>query len=152
VEATGPIAGSAVTQPRAQPRDRQIGSICALLLLIGMPFGWLSDASTGDVIAMSVAIVVCLALIALLITRFVPRERVRMPGRTGRAALIFGVLAALGVAVFWTGLPFPLGAGAVALGLSAREAAAAGKRGQATAAVVLGAVGVLGSFLALLLG
>ena len=116
-----------------------------------MPFGWLSDASTGDVVAMSLAIVIGLALIAWLITGFVPRERARVPNRTGRTALIFGVLAFLGIAVFWTGLPFPLGATAVALGLSAREAATGG-RSQATAAMVLGVVGVLGSFVALLLG
>ena len=151
MEVSTPTPRPAVT-PQAQPRDRQVGAVCALLLLVGMPFGWLSDASTGDVIAMSVAIVICLLLIGWLIMEFVPRERVRMPARAGRTALIFGVLAFIGIAVFWTGLPFALGAAAIALGLSAREAAPAGGKGQATAAVILGGLGVLASFVALLVG
>jgi hypothetical protein len=152
VEATRRISETAESRPQARPRDRQIGSICALLLLIGLPFGWLSDASTSDVVAMSVAIVICLVLIAWLITRFVPRERARVPDRTGRTGLIFGVLAFLGIAVFWSGLPFPLGATALAFGLAAREKAPPGGRGKPTAAIVLGALGVLASFVALIVG
>jgi hypothetical protein len=123
------------------------------LLLIGMPIGYLSGgASTGDVIGLIVLTIVSLALIAWLVPQFVPRERARMPGRAGRTALIFGVLAFLGIAVFWTGLPFPFGATALALGLSTREAGPGGARGQATAGVILGGVGVLASFVLLLVG
>jgi hypothetical protein len=81
----------------------------------------------------------------------VPRERAA--GRASRSALILGIVALVTVVVFWTGLPFPLGAGAIALGLSAREAAApAAGRGQATAGVALGALAVVASFVVLLVG
>jgi hypothetical protein len=60
-------------------------------------------------------------------------------------------LAVLTVLVFWTGLPFPLGAGAIALSLSLRESVPA-ENGRATGAVVLGAIGVVASFVLLLVG
>jgi len=55
--------------------------------------------------------------------------------------------------VFWTGVTFALGAGALALGLSLRESAApSAGRGRATAAVVLGALTLVASFVLLLIG
>jgi len=55
--------------------------------------------------------------------------------------------------VFWTGFCFSLAAGAVALGLSARdEGPAAEGRGKATVAVVLGALVMLLAFVGLLSG
>jgi hypothetical protein len=148
--AEGPVgAGSR----ELRQRDRTIGAVTALLLLIGMPVGWLGDnTSTGDVIGMIVLIVVMLAAIAFVILRVVPREEA-IAGRPARTALILGILAAVSVVVFWTGLPFPLGAGAIALGIVGQEAAGPGEpKGRAVAAIVLGSVAVALAFVALLVG
>jgi hypothetical protein len=135
--------------PAVQQRDRNIALVCAVLLLIGMPIGWL-PGSTGDVIGLIVIGLVVLAIMAGLIVWFVPRERLA-PGRASRTALILGVLSILVGLVFWTGLPFAVGAAAIALGLSQRESASEG-RGMATAGVVLGGIAVLASFVLLLIG
>jgi hypothetical protein len=134
----------------------RIAAVAAVLLLIGMPIGYLTDnPSTGDVIGLIVLTLVSLGIMAAIFLWFVPRELVAAEGvnRPARTGLILGVVAFVTVIVFWTGLPFPLGAGAVALGLAGRELAPrAGDGGRATAALVLGALAVLLSFIALLVG
>ena len=72
-----------------------------------------------------------------------------IPGANGNE----GIVAAVLLVVFWTGLPFPAGAAAVALGLFARGTPSqSGERGKATAAIVLGGLAVLLAFVALLIG
>ena len=132
-------------------RDRNIGLVAALLLLIGMPIGWL-PGKTSDVIGLIVIGLVVLAIMAGLILWLVPRERLAQQ-RANRSALILGILSILVGLVFWTGLPFAVGAAAIALGLSQRESTPEGQgRGMATAAVVLGGIAVLASFVLLLIG
>jgi hypothetical protein len=88
-----------------------------------------------------------------LLLRIVPGARRADPARAGRTALILGVAALVLCVVFWTGLAIAVGAGALALGLSLREAPGAESvRGKATATVVLGAIAVVGSFVVLLVG
>jgi hypothetical protein len=99
---------------------------------------------------MFVAILIVLAVMAGLLLWLVPRERA-VPARAGRTALILGVLSILVGLVFWTGLPFAVGAAAIALGLSQREAVPEGN-GMATAGVVLGGFAVLAAFVLLLVG
>ena len=143
------------SQPVSAPdqRDRVIAGTATLLLLVGMPIGWLGgDTSTGDVIAFIVAMVISLALMAFIFLRFVPRQRAA--GRAARTGLIMAIVAVVLLVGFWTGLPFPIAAGAVALGLYARTEAApeAGGEGKATVAVVLGGLVLLVAFVGLLLG
>jgi hypothetical protein len=149
-----PEAGSPLdttASPLVQ-RDRNIALVCSLLLLIGMPVGWL-PGKTGDVIGMCVAIVIVLSVMAGLILWLVPRERLRDAARANRSALILGVLSIIVGVVFWTGLPMAVGAAAIALGLSQRESTPEGQgRGMSTAAVVLGGIAVLASFVLLLIG
>jgi hypothetical protein len=134
-------------------RDRTIVGVCTLLLLIGMPVGWLTDdPSTGDVIGMFVMLALSLVLMGLILLRLLPRERSAPPEHRSRAALALGLLALVTVFVFWTGLPFPLGAGAIALGVTLPGTGPSGWTGRATAAVSLGAVGVTASFVLLLFG
>lgn len=133
-------------------RDRNIALVCAVLLLIGMPVGWL-PGSTSDVIGMCVIGLVVLAIMAGLVLWFVPRERMHAAARANRTALILGIVSIITGLVFWTALPFAVGAAAIALGLSQRESAAAGDgRGMATAGAVLGGIAVLASFVLLLIG
>ena len=137
--------------PPATTRDRNIAAVCALLLFIGMPVGWL-PGSTSDVIGMFVIMAVVLAIGAALLLWLVPRERL-VPERASRTALILGVLSIIAGLIFWTGLPIAIGAAAIALGLSQRESSAASEgRGMATAGVVLGGIAVLASFVLLLIG
>jgi len=145
-QATPPLDAAA---PPTTSRDRNIAVVCLALLLIGMPVGWL-PGSTSDVVGMIVIGLVVIAIGAALLLWLVPRERL-VPERASRSALILGILSILACGIFWTGLPFAIGASALALGLSQRESVAAG-RGMATAAVVLGAIAVLASFVVLLIG
>jgi hypothetical protein len=134
-------------------RDRAIAGGAAVLMIAGMAVGWLTDdPSSGDVIGFAVILVVMLGAIALLVTRFVPNWRASGVDRAARIGLILGVLALVTCVVFWTGLPFPLGVGAILLGLWARESGAASARGKATAALGLGGFAVLAAFVVLLVG
>ena len=136
--------------PPIKARDRNIALVAAVLLLIGMPVGWL-PGSTGDVIGMIVALLIDLTVMAAVILWLVARERTIGGERASRSALILGIVSVLVGIVFWTGLPFGFGAGAIALGLSQREAGAA-RRGMATGGAVLGAIAVVASFVLLLIG
>ena len=133
-------------------RDRAIAGVAVLLLLIGMPIGWLGGGtSTGDAIAFVVATLISLALIAWIFLWLLPRERAA--GRAARSSLILAIVSVVLLVVFWTGLDFGVAAGALALGLSARSAAPeAGGKGKATVAIVLGALVLLVAFVGLLLG
>jgi hypothetical protein len=129
-------------------RDRTIAAVSSLLFLIGMPIGWL-PGSTGDTVGLIVIGLIVLGLMGGVILWLVPRERAA--GRASRTALVLGIAAFLTILVFWTGLPFPLGAGAIALGLSAREATTTG-RGEPTAGIILGGFAILAAFVVLLIG
>ena len=130
-------------------RDRSIAIVAAVLLLISMPVGWL-PGSTSEVIGMIVIGLAVLAIMAGLVFWLVPRERLAQQ-RANRSALILGIVSILVCLAFWTGLPFAVGAAAIALGLSQRETATEG-RGRATAAVVLGGIAILAAFVLLLVG
>jgi hypothetical protein len=147
-----PPIGSTASPP--DRRDRTIAGVGAVLLLVGMPIAWFTDdPSTGDVIGGIVITIVMVALLAWIVLRLVPRERAAGSARATRTALILGVLALLATIVFWTGLPVPLGAGAIALGLSLRESAPpSGTPGRATAALALGAFAVVASFVLFIVG
>jgi hypothetical protein len=138
-------------QLRAPPqRDAMVGGIATLLLLVGMPIGWLSgNTSTGDAIGFVVATAISVALMAGIFFWLLPRERAA--GRTARTSLILAIVALVLIVVFWTGLCFAVGAGAVALGLTGR-ASAAGGQGKATVAVGLGALVIVAAFVGLLTG
>jgi hypothetical protein len=151
------------TEPAAPPpaaaragADTRVAVVATILMLIGMPIGYLTDnPATGDVIGMIVLILISLALMAGLFLRLIPGQLVANAGvnRPARTGLIFGIIGFVTVIVFWTALPFPLGATAIALGLAGRELAPrAGDGGRATAALVLGVLAILLSFVALLVG
>jgi hypothetical protein len=139
--------------PRLSTRDRAVAGVATLLLLIGMPVAYLGGrTTTGDVIGLIVLTLVMLAAIAAVFLSLVPRHEARADDAT-RTGLILGVAAAISVLVFWTGLPFPLGAGAIALGLVGQETAdPTASTGRAVAAIVLGCVAIAIAFIALLFG
>jgi len=137
----GPQAGPADAAGAVDSRDRTVALGCALLLLIGMPVGYLSG--DPEVLGLIITVVVSLAIMAAIVLRLVPHERAA--GRTGRTALILGIVAVIVGVVFWTGLPFAIGAGAIALGLS-------GTGGRAKAGLGLGLLAVVASFVLLLVG
>ena len=141
-------------QVTAPPSDRTIAIVAVLLLLIGMPFAWLSDdPSSGDKIAFAVALLIMLAVLYALVAWLLPRERALGTERASRTAMILGIVGFVLCLVFWTGLPIPIGAAALALGLPLRQAVAGGSgNGRATAGVVLGGLAMLIAFVLLLVG
>jgi hypothetical protein len=150
VSATGTPAAYSEPTSAAARRDKVIAAIAVVGLLISMPVGWLTDdPSSGDRIGMAGAIVINLAVLAAMFLWLIPRERAAS-NRTERTALIVGIVAFLLCGVFWTGLPQMIGAGAVALALALRSSGAAG--GRTTAALVLGGIAMLASFVLLLVG
>lgn len=154
--ASEPGTASAPAPPAARAadsRDPTIGAVTAVLLVVGMAIAYFSgDTSTGEIVGFFVLAGLWLIAIALLVTRFVPSWRAGSPERATRTALILGVLALIACVAFWTGLPFPLGAGAIMLGLTLRESAPANARTKATIALGLGGFAVLASFVLLLIG
>jgi hypothetical protein len=134
-------------------RDRTIAGVAAVMLVVGMAIAYFSgDTSTGEIVGFFVLTGLWLIAIALLVTRFVPGWRASGPQRATRIGLILGVLALIACVVFWTGLPFPLGVGAILLGLWARDSGALEVRRKATGALLLGGFAVLASFVVLLIG
>jgi MFS family permease len=87
------------------------------------------------------------ALIAVLVFgRVIPRARAAPPGvnRPARTGFVVSLLGFLTVAVFWTGLPYVLGAGGALLGRIGEERSRqAGHRGLALAAIVLGVLAIV---------
>jgi hypothetical protein len=87
------------------------------------------------------------ALIAVLVFgRVIPRSRAAPPGvnRPARTGFVVSLLGFLTVAVFWTGLPYVLGAGGALLGRIGEERSPqAGQRGLALAAIVLGVLAIV---------
>jgi hypothetical protein len=147
-----PAARSATVVPTDRAGDRTVAIACAILLLIGMPIGYL-PGSSGDVVALIVVSLISLAVMPAIVVWFLPRERARGAERATRTALILGALAVISGVVFWLALPFAFGAAAIALGLSLRDPPAPAEvRGRATAAAVLGAFAVVASFVLLLIG
>ena len=140
--------------PTLPQRDRLIALGAVVLLLSGMIPAWFAgedEETWGFVLFM----VLSLVLLGLLMLRLLPQQRAaRGPGNPpARAGLIVGVVALVTIIGFWTGLPVVLGAGAIALGLTARDRAPTdGQAGEATAAIVLGALGAALGFVALVSG
>ena len=136
-------------------RRRAIELGALLLLLVGLPIGYLGggEEENGDVISLIVVGVVCIALLVVLFERGLPRfESEEGSGTLARNALIFSIVALVLVIVFWTGLPIVLGAVGLSLGLVARERDRSGDAGKATAAAVIGALAMVLAFVGLLVG
>jgi hypothetical protein len=152
VSASGaPAAYSKPTAIPSAPSDKAIASLCALLLVVSLPINWLNDPSMSDQLALGVALLINLGLLAAVFQWFVAEERV-LTERTARSALITGVVAVLLLPIFWTGLMFPVGAGALALGLGGHRAGANPRDAKATVGALLGAIAVVGGFVLLLVG
>jgi hypothetical protein len=128
----------------------------AVLTLVGLSFGyWLTTDDDKEVVGWLIVSAACTLIAAGLLLRLVPSvEADADPGnRPARVGLILGVLSLLAVAVFWTGLPFALGVPALVLGAEgSARAAAQGRGGQATAAVVLASIAIVLTFVGSLFG
>jgi hypothetical protein len=96
----------------------------------------------GDPIAFLLTSVVALALAALLFGRLIPRTKASPESSTvaAKRGILVSFLAILSIPTLFVGLPFVLGASAVALGLLGRSGS---RHRLATAAVVIGMLVVL---------
>jgi hypothetical protein len=140
---------------RRTPRTTLVAAT-AVLTLVGLSFGyWLTTDEDKEVVGWLIVSAVCTLIAAALLLRLVPSvEADADPGnKPARVGLILGVLSIVTVLVFWTGLPFALGVPALVLGAEGRaRAAAQGRGGQATAAIVLASVAIVLTFVGSLVG
>jgi hypothetical protein len=101
-----------------------------------------ADSTREILLVLPLAAVIAGLVDGLLLPRSLER------GRAGGVALSLGIVAVLlTLPAFWSGLPLILGAAAVLLGSAGRGTVAAsgqGSGGKATAALVLGALAVVG--------
>lgn len=125
----------------AGPLDRSriwtaaaIAFVIAAALAAWGTWGGDEDHSTGDYLIVLAVIAVSAAIVYGLV---LPRWG------TPRTGIILGVLAVLSIVVFWSGLPVVLGIAAIVIGLSYRGSKEGS--GAATAALVLGALALVGS-------
>lgn len=117
-----------------------IGIAAALFAVAAMAYDHLLPGDVGGfVVGSALSVVLAVALFAWLIPGWKTSVK-----RAGSRGLMCSALAVVpGIALIWLGLPFVLAGGGIALGLVGREGE---RRGQATAAIVLGAaVFVLGA-------
>ena len=133
---------------RSVSRETWIGGVSAVIGIAAMAVDHLLEDTGGfeaDTAAFVVTTALVLVVTAFVFGRVVPR--VKAAADPARRAVTPGfVCAAIGVLgmpfTLWLGLPFPLGAGALAFGLMAREGEPARRR-SATIMAVLGALVVL---------
>ena len=113
-----------------------LAALAAVLVNLNVPPG--ENGGTREMIGtLAILAVVAVGLYLLL------RQRA---GTKATVGLVLGVLAVLTVVAFWSGLPFLLGAAAVAVGRRATD------RGRLPlAAQILGAVAVLAGVVALVM-
>lgn len=89
-------------------------------------------------------LVLSLVVLVALFGWVIPRTE-----HPARAGVIVGLLAALSVAAFWSGLPYVLGPAAIVLGVQGR--ALAGNRTTSAIALALGVLASLGGIAAVVL-
>lgn len=79
-----------------------------------------------SVVRFLVVAVLCVAVAAAIFLYLLPRLRREdaQANRMAKASFVVGLLALASIVVFWTGLPFVLGAGAVVMGRLGEQAAA----------------------------
>ena len=132
----------------------------AVLIFVALAFGYFLDVTDneegeGDVVGWLIVSAVASVIAAALLLRFVPASEsdARGDNKPARHALILGVLSAVTIVVFWTGLPFAFGVPALALAATGQaRAPQQGHAGQATAAAVLAALAIVLGVVACVVG
>ncbi len=132
------------------PRTRARGvGLVVLAVIVGIWIAYLTtsddprDRSADDWIALGILVVVLAVIWRFVVVGPLQRAEGNTPAKVG---LIIGILGVLGNGLFWSGLPFVLGAGALVLGIEGRKRSAIGygRAGMAQWALILGAVAVVG--------
>ena len=133
-------------------RRRKIELGALVLLLVGLPVAYLGGGD-DEVVGLIVVGVVCIVLLAFLFERLVPSFEAEGGAATlARNALLFSIVAAVLVLVFWTGIPIVLGAAGAEMGIAARNRSAVAASGQVTAAIGIGTFAAVATFVLLLVG
>ena len=135
------------------PRQ-QLLLITSVIIVVAMLFAHvigLSDevdeeGSVGSFIGLSIFAIAVTAVLLLVAVPKIPREHRRT------AVLGFGAGALVTVLVFWTGLPFALGAAALYAAGPGEERIPAEGEAMATAGVLLAVLAILGAFVLCIIG
>ena len=118
--------------------ERLAGALAMLLPILALlPANFAGNGGNGGAAAYAVTAGACVLIAAALFWRILPSV-----ADPGRAAWILAGLGVVSLAVFWSGLPFVLGIGAVS----------AGARSGRTAPAALGAVTVVLGLVACAIG
>jgi len=111
-----------------------------------------SNQISGVPFLIVIAAVVAVLVFGVLVPRALRAVHAGTPAAS-RWAAGHGVVAALAIPVFWSGIPLVLGTAAILLGLEGRRSAVRGTSVRSfTVAFVLGLIAVAGSVAAVILG
>jgi hypothetical protein len=118
-------------------RDERLAGALALLIAIAAlaVANFAGDGDNGGTGAYLITLGVCAVLVAVLFGRVLPAV-----ADPARAAWILAALALVACLVFWSGLPFVLGMGAVYCGSRADRTAPAALGALAIALAVVGCI------------
>lgn len=132
----------------------QLLLITALIIVVALLFanviniggGSDENGSVGSWIGTSIFAIAVTAVLLLVAVPKLPREHRQM------AILGFGIAAVVTIAVFWSGLPFALGAAALYAAGPGEERVQDEGAAPATAGVVLALLGIVGAFVMCIIG
>ena len=130
------VAPMTTTLHRIQD-ERLAGALALLIAAAALALANFGSSDNGGAGAYAVCVGVCAVLVAVLFGRVLPQA-----ADPARAAWILAALALAACVVFWSGLPFVLGMGAVYSG---------GRAGR-TAPVALGALAIVLAIVACVIG
>jgi cation transport ATPase len=117
--------------------ERLAGALALLITVPALAYGNFTAGGEGGAGPFAVSVGVCAVLAAVLFGRVLPST-----AEPARAAWILAALALLTCVVFWSGLPFVLGMGAIYSG---------GRAGR-SAPAALGALAIVLAFVGCLVG
>jgi hypothetical protein len=129
------VAAMTTTLHRIQ--DERLAGALAILLAVAalLPANFAGNGDNGGAGPYAVSVAVCVVLAVLLFGGVLPSAE-----NPGRAAWILAALGVVSLAVFWSGLPFVLGMGAIYAATRAGTAPPAVIGALAIAAGVVGCI------------
>jgi hypothetical protein len=130
--------------------------LTAFFLFFVMAFGYWANVGDDDkeVLAWVVVCTVGSLIAAALLLRFVPATESELDGNApARRALVLGVVAAVTLLGFWTGLPIVLGVPALVLGAEGHARSATHGQGpEAIAGMLFAGFAIVAASVALISG
>jgi hypothetical protein len=140
-----------VTTLTTQPRTNLLVATSIVILIAelfanSILLGGDEDASIGGWIGLSLFGIALTAVLLLVAVPRLPREHRRM------AVLGFGIGAVVTCAIFWSAIPFALGAAAIAAAAPGDDTAEGTSEAPVTAGVLLAVLAIVAAFIFCIIG